>query len=105
MIHAQQLYRRPALVSRHPLSVLALLAELCRVTLQSSPRNYIKSNMSPAALPSDSRLSQAQVKVRLPAFKDLPLKPEYPPHAAWSVWGDKDELGTVVSGMVREWRG
>ncbi|KAG8685389.1 hypothetical protein FRC09_014776 [Ceratobasidium sp. 395] len=31
----------------------------------------------------------------LPAFKDLPLKPEYPPHAAWGVWGDKDELGTV----------
>ncbi|GAB1517415.1 hypothetical protein RhiTH_000463 [Rhizoctonia solani] len=32
---------------------------------------------------------------RLPAFKDLPLKPEYPPHAAWGVWGEKDELGTV----------
>ncbi|KAG8698347.1 hypothetical protein FRC08_005987 [Ceratobasidium sp. 394] len=31
----------------------------------------------------------------LPPFKDLPLKPEYPPHAAWGVWGDKDELGTV----------
>ncbi|CUA72455.1 NAD(P)H-quinone oxidoreductase subunit 5, chloroplastic [Rhizoctonia solani] len=31
----------------------------------------------------------------LPTFKDLPLKPEYPPHAAWGVWGEKDELGTV----------
>lgn len=33
--------------------------------------------------------------VRLPAFKDLPLEPEYPPHAAWGVWGEDDELGTV----------
>ncbi|KAF8610156.1 putative cyclase [Ceratobasidium sp. AG-I] len=30
-----------------------------------------------------------------PAFKDLPLRPEYPSHAAWGVWGEKDELGTV----------
>ncbi|CAE6525435.1 unnamed protein product [Rhizoctonia solani] len=34
-------------------------------------------------------------KAHLPAFKDLPLRPEYPPHAAWGVWGEKDELGTV----------
>ncbi|CAE7181617.1 unnamed protein product, partial [Rhizoctonia solani] len=34
-------------------------------------------------------------KACLPSFKDLPLKPEYPPHAAWGVWGEKDELGTV----------
>jgi hypothetical protein len=39
-------------------------------------------------------------QTRLPLFKDLPLRPEYPPHAAWGVWGDKDELGTVVSHLL-----
>lgn len=34
-----------------------------------------------------------------PAFKNLPLRPEYPPHVAWGVWGENDELGTVVSSL------
>jgi hypothetical protein len=52
--------------------------------------------------PNESRSQQNQTKFNLPAFKELPLKPEYPPHAAWGVWGEKDELGTAVSDMSCE---
>ncbi len=33
----------------------------------------------------------------VPKYDDLPIKPEYPPHSAWGVWGEDDELGTLVS--------
>ncbi len=32
---------------------------------------------------------------RLPAFAELPIKPEYPPHSAWGVFGDDDQIGTL----------
>jgi hypothetical protein len=32
---------------------------------------------------------------RLPDFADLPVKPEYPPHSAWGVFGDDDQIGTL----------
>ncbi|KAI9250942.1 hypothetical protein BDA99DRAFT_522269 [Phascolomyces articulosus] len=31
----------------------------------------------------------------LPTFDQLPIKPEYPPHSAWGVWGEDDNLGTL----------
>ncbi|CAD6582764.1 MAG: hypothetical protein TREMPRED_003382 [Tremellales sp. Tagirdzhanova-0007] len=31
----------------------------------------------------------------IPKFDDLPIKPGYPQHSAWGVWGDSDELGTL----------
>ncbi|KAF2021582.1 putative cyclase [Aaosphaeria arxii CBS 175.79] len=30
-----------------------------------------------------------------PKFSDLPLDSTHPPHSAWGVWGDDDELGTL----------
>lgn len=32
---------------------------------------------------------------RLPAFAELPIKPDYPPHSAWGVFGDDDQIGTL----------
>lgn len=33
--------------------------------------------------------------VRLPCFDDLPIKPEYPSHCAWGVFGEDDQIGTL----------
>ncbi|KAF2000730.1 putative cyclase [Amniculicola lignicola CBS 123094] len=30
-----------------------------------------------------------------PKFADLPLDPSHPPHSAWGLWGNDDELGTL----------
>ena len=32
---------------------------------------------------------------QLPAYRDLPLRKELPPHSAWGVFGDDDDVGTV----------
>lgn len=32
---------------------------------------------------------------RLPAFAELPIKPDDPPHSAWGVFGDDDQIGTL----------
>jgi len=32
---------------------------------------------------------------RLPDFAELPIKPDYPPHSAWGVFGDDDQIGTL----------
>jgi hypothetical protein len=32
---------------------------------------------------------------RLPGFADLPIKPGCPPHSAWGVFGDDDQIGTL----------
>ena len=32
---------------------------------------------------------------RLPTFAELPLKPDYPPHSAWGVFGADDQIGTL----------
>ncbi len=32
---------------------------------------------------------------RLPTFDELPVKPDYPPHSAWGVFGDDDQIGTL----------
>jgi Putative cyclase len=32
---------------------------------------------------------------RMPDFADLPIKPDYPPHSAWGVFGDDDQIGTL----------
>lgn len=31
----------------------------------------------------------------LPAYDDLPVRPGAPPHSAWGVWGDEDEVGAI----------
>jgi kynurenine formamidase len=31
----------------------------------------------------------------LPTFDELPIKPDFPPHSAWGVFGDDDEIGTL----------
>ncbi len=31
----------------------------------------------------------------LPIFDELPIKPELPPHSAWGVFGDDDQIGTL----------
>lgn len=33
--------------------------------------------------------------VPLPSFDELPIKPEYPRHCAWGVFGDEDQIGTL----------
>ncbi|HKQ75370.1 MAG TPA: cyclase family protein [Blastocatellia bacterium] len=35
------------------------------------------------------------VPERLPAFDELPIKPDHPPHSAWGVFGDDDQIGTL----------
>ncbi len=32
---------------------------------------------------------------RLPDFAELPINPDHPPHAAWGVFGDDDQVGTL----------
>lgn len=32
---------------------------------------------------------------KLPAYDELPIKPHYPPHSAWGVFGDEDQIGTL----------
>ena len=32
---------------------------------------------------------------QLPSFAELPIKPDYPPHSAWGVFGDDDQIGTL----------
>ena len=32
---------------------------------------------------------------RLPAFGELPIKPDHPPRSAWGVFGDDDQIGTL----------
>ena len=32
---------------------------------------------------------------RLPDFAELPVKPDHPPHSAWGVFGDDDQIGTL----------
>jgi hypothetical protein len=29
------------------------------------------------------------------AFNELPVKPDYPPHSAWGVFGDDDQIGSL----------
>jgi kynurenine formamidase len=31
----------------------------------------------------------------LPDFDELPVKPEHPPHSAWGLFGDEDQIGTL----------
>ena len=31
----------------------------------------------------------------LPRYRDLPIDPSKPPHSAWGVFGDDDEVGTI----------
>jgi hypothetical protein len=33
--------------------------------------------------------------VQLPCFDELPIKPEYPAHCAWGVFGEDDQIGTL----------
>ena len=33
--------------------------------------------------------------MRLPSFDELPIRPEYPPHSAWGVFGEDDQIGTL----------
>lgn len=32
---------------------------------------------------------------QLPTYDQLPIDPKYPPHTAWGVWGEQDNLGTL----------
>ena len=31
----------------------------------------------------------------LPSYDQLPIDSKYPPHSAWGVWGEDDNLGTI----------
>ena len=31
----------------------------------------------------------------LPSYDELPISPDKPPHSAWGVWGDDDEIGAI----------
>lgn len=33
--------------------------------------------------------------MEIPPFSALPLNSNHPPHSAWAVWGENDELGTL----------
>jgi hypothetical protein len=41
-------------------------------------------------------LNVSKLAVR-PRFEDLPLRKDDPPFSAWGLWGDDDEIGTLVS--------
>lgn len=32
---------------------------------------------------------------QLPSLAELPIRPDYPPHCAWGVFGDDDQIGTL----------
>jgi hypothetical protein len=40
-------------------------------------------------------IDSMSVPERLLAFAELPVKLEYPPHSAWGVFGDDDQIGTL----------
>ena len=42
-----------------------------------------------------SKLMAKQLMNALPSFDELPIKPDYPPHSAWGVFGDDDQIGTL----------
>jgi len=42
-------------------------------------------------------------KTMRPAFNDLPLRKGDPPYSAWTLWGDDDELGTLVRKLRESW--
>lgn len=31
----------------------------------------------------------------LPDYDELPVKPGKPPHSAWGLWGDDDQIGAI----------
>jgi hypothetical protein len=33
--------------------------------------------------------------LHLPNFDELPIRPDYPPHSAWGLFGDDDQIGTL----------
>jgi hypothetical protein len=41
------------------------------------------------------KMSASKMIVPFPKFSDLPLDPTHPPHSAWGLWGQDDELGTL----------
>ena len=36
------------------------------------------------------------MSAKYPSFHDLPLRPGDPQYSAWGLWGDEDQLGTLV---------
>lgn len=37
----------------------------------------------------------SQSSIKIPKFEELPLDPSHPPHSAWHVWGNDDQLGCL----------
>ena len=33
--------------------------------------------------------------IRIPSFSELPLRKDDPPHSAWGLYGEDDQLGTL----------
>lgn len=40
-------------------------------------------------------MASSQMSRTYPKFSELPLDPDHPPHSAWGLWGNDDELGTL----------
>lgn len=38
---------------------------------------------------------QKKMTKSLPTYDELPIDSKHPPHTAWGVWGDDDNLGTL----------
>lgn len=50
---------------------------------------------SPVSLKHESMPANSNHKTA-PAFKDLPLRAGDPPYSAWGLWGEDDNIGTLV---------
>ncbi|KAF2496968.1 hypothetical protein BU16DRAFT_526024 [Lophium mytilinum] len=40
-------------------------------------------------------MTETTSPTRLPSFSELPLRPSDPPHSAWGLWGESDQLGCL----------
>lgn len=56
-----------------------------------------KQELNPTQRPHLPSLILLQISftMSLPTFDELPVRPNAPKAAAWGVWGDDDELGTL----------
>ncbi|MGH9841474.1 MAG: hypothetical protein ACREEM_22195 [Blastocatellia bacterium] len=53
------------------------------------------TNYPPCAPGFSKGLTSMSLPERLPDFAELPVKSEYPPHSAWGLFGDEDQIGTL----------
>lgn len=74
-------------------ALLTLLWIHLRTKIQCFPHRTITPSLMPLEYESMSTNSDNKTA---PAFGDLPLREGDPPYSAWGLWGEDDNIGTLV---------